>query len=646
MRWVRITVAPRGRRPQRLVVALSTANGDEFHRDNINTDSARSRRRFITDLAERMEVECSSLGWLDAEIVSAAEAADQALDGELASQDAIGVDDSRKSIATQLVELASDVEFFHCPDLETYATFGVNGHQETARLKSKPFRRWLGHEFYKTQQRTPGSQAVQDAIGVLDGKAMFEGDELPVYVRVAEQEGAIYVDLCNDEWQAVEIDADGWRVVGEVPVKFRRAKAMATLPTPEEGGRLDELKELLNVEDDDWALIAAWLVAALRPGYPFPVLCLHGEQGSAKTTTAKVLRALIDPNTAPVRSEPRDARDLMIAANNGWTIALDNLSYIPAWFSDALCRLATGGGFSTRTLYEDDEETIFEAKRPTLLTGIDEVATRSDLVDRALLVSLPVIPEHRRLTEEEFWSAFAEIHPKLLGALFSAVSTAFQRLPDVQINGLPRMADFALWATAAEPALGLQRPFIDTYSANRQSANDVALEASPIAKRLLELLDDQWEGSSTELLEALNGVASDADRRLKSWPQTASKLSGHIKRLAPNLRKIGVDVAIGRTRKGRFVQLTRIRADTGGTAVTDAALGIATPDVSRDGGDGSTQQDSGFGREPSNSECDHLDPNAWVRRNGRAYCRGCDKLWGGFRTPTAVDGNRVWSAIN
>ena len=111
-------------------------------------------------------------------------------------------------------------------------------------------------------------------------------------------------------------------------------------------------------------LLAAWLVAAFRPHGPYPILVLHGEQGSAKSTTARVLRALLDPNTAPLRGEPRDLRDVMIAASNGWIISFDNLSRIPHWLSDALCRLATGGGFSTRELYTDSEEVLFDAQRP------------------------------------------------------------------------------------------------------------------------------------------------------------------------------------------------------------------------------------------------------------------------------------------
>src|SRR5262249_45904109 len=163
-----------------------------------------------------------------------------------------------------------------------------------------------------------------------------------------------------------------------------------------------------------------------------------GEQGSAKSTNAKVLRRLIDPNTALLRAEPREARDLAIAAHNAWLIAFDNLSWLSDWLSDALCRVTHGEGFAVRTHYENDEETIFSGQRPVTLNGIGEVITKGDLLDRALLVTCPPIPEKSRTTEEQFWSDFAAAHSHLLGAVLDAVSTGLKRLPEVKRDDWPR----------------------------------------------------------------------------------------------------------------------------------------------------------------------------------------------------------------
>jgi energy-coupling factor transporter ATP-binding protein EcfA2 len=180
-----------------------------------------------------------------------------------------------------------------------------------------------------------------------------------------------------------------------------------------------------------------------------------GKKGSGKSTGARVLRTLVDPNLAPLRSEPKEARDLAITANNSWVVAFDNLSALPSWLSDAMCRLATGGGFATRALYTNDEETIFDAQRPSIVTAIGDVIARSDLLDRAVTVTPVAIEAAARKSERQFWQEFAAAQPKILGAMFDIVASGLGRLPSVQIQNLPRMADFAQWATACEPAMGL-----------------------------------------------------------------------------------------------------------------------------------------------------------------------------------------------
>jgi hypothetical protein len=281
-------------------------------------------------------------------------------------------------------------------------------------------------------------------MGILEGEALFNGPEQAVFIRLAEHEDAIYLDLTNATWEVVEVTAQGWRVLQRPPVNFLRRAGMLPLPRPEAGGSLADLRPFVNVSNDvDWRIVVAWLVAALRPCGPYPVLTLHGEQGAAKSTLARLLRALVDPNQAPLRAEPRGVRDLMEAAANAWMLAFDNLSHLPPWLSDALCRLATGGGFGTRALFTNQEEALFDAQRPVLLTGIDEVVTRGDLLDRSLLVYLPEIPDKNRRPEDEFWQDFAVVRPRILGALLDAVSAALHRLPTVQASPLPRMADFA-----------------------------------------------------------------------------------------------------------------------------------------------------------------------------------------------------------
>ena len=536
---------PSGRNGEAIITA--SLGGEPIAKDTVDLTKSKARTLFAQTVAQgRPGIDARAV---DDELLRLA----AEMDRETDAVDAAGHKE-RKSQATMLVELASDCDLFHTPAGDGYATFRVDEHRETWPVRNRGFKRWLSRRFYLKHETAPGSQALNDALNVIDGTALFGGPEREVHVRVAEHDGRIFIDLCNAQWEAVEIAPSGWRVVDDPTVRFRRAKAMMPLPYPAKGGSVSELRSLMNVSKADWPLVPTWMLAAMRPRGPYPILCLHGEQGTAKSTDARILRSVLDPNCSPLRSEPREPRDLMISANNGWVITLDNLSRMPTWLSDALCRLSTGGGFATRTLYENDEETIFDAMRPIVITSIEEVGTRGDLLDRSVLLSLPTIPDSKRMKESDFWRMFHAKHAAILGAMLDAVSEALRRVDTVTLSSLPRMADFAVWGTAGEKALGLQPgEFMAAYTGNREAGNELAIEASPVGKMIMKLMStvSTWSGTATDLLGALDDLADEKVRRLKSWPQTARKLGGDIKRLAPNLRAVGIEVDFGHQGRGR-----------------------------------------------------------------------------------------------
>jgi len=210
----------------------------------------------------------------------------------------------------------------------------------------------------------------------------------------------------------------------------------------------------------------------------------------------------------------------MIAANNGYLLAFDNLSGL--WLSDALCRLATGGSFAVRQLYTDDEEVLFQAARPILLNGIEDVISRPDLADRALFLSLPPIGEAQRRSEAELWREFEIARPRILGALLDAAAHALRTLTGsgCRPDGLPRMADFTLWATACETALWPAGTFARAYEANRRAAIETMIDADPVASCVREIvaLRKSWIGTAAELLSLGAGCSGD---RLswRSWPK-------------------------------------------------------------------------------------------------------------------------------
>jgi hypothetical protein len=550
---LKLDVWPAGRQPQRLVVAT---RGDVQHRDRLNTDSSISRERFIKKLATKIGIERDTLAPLiEVQLTKLANEIDEKTPAP-ASQAEV----EPQSQATLAANMAADWELWHTPANEAYATIMVDGHKENWPVRSQTFRRFVAKQFFDQHCKAINSEALAAAATLLEARALFEGEERPVFVRLAEHESNIYLDLCNQTWQAVQITPKGWQVVDDSPIRFRRSRGMLALPIPEPGGSVDLLRDFLNVDDNDWRLVVSWLVATLRPRGPYPILALFGEQGSGKSITARLLRELVDPNAAPLRAEPKDGHDLMIAANNSWCLALDNLSHVPPWLSDALCRLSSGGGFATRELFTDQDEIIFDSQRPVLLTSIEEVVTRSDFLDRGLISWLRAIHEERRRSEAEIFEAFRRVRPQILGALLDAVAVALRRLPLIKLPGLPRMADFAIWATAAETSFGWPNgTFITAYQGNRAAANEVALEASLIAHPLLEIIEQQgqWEGSSAELLKALEDRVTEHVRQAKSWPKGPRALSGQLKRLAPNLRKLGWDTDRDRNSKKRSWIISR-----------------------------------------------------------------------------------------
>jgi hypothetical protein len=478
-----------------------------------------------------------------------------------------------------LIGLAQTAELFHTADGAGFADLDINGHRETWPIRAKGFRRWLARCFFEETGGAPSSEALQSALNVIEGKAHFDAPERQVHIRVGGLDGRLYLDLGDETWRAVEIDATGWRVIDHPPVRFRRASGMKPMPIPVGGGSIETLRSFLNVQTDaDFVLVVAWALACLRNRGPYPVIVLSGEQGSAKSTFSAILRSLLDPNTAPLRALPREDRDLFIAASNGHVLAFDNVSGLPAWISDTLCRLATGGGFAVRQLYSDQDEVLFDAARPVILNGIEDIVTRPDLADRAVFLTLEPIPEDRRRPEQELWAAFEAERPRILGVLLDTVAKGLAELPRTKLDKLPRMADFALWATACETALWPSGTFWSAYCGNRDEAVEGVIEADPIAAAVRAVMTTrtEWTGTASELLGALAEMAGERVAKAKTWPESPRALAGRLRRAATFLRKIGVD--IGFEREGRARTRT-IRITTTGKPASRETRG-AQPSAS------------------------------------------------------------------
>jgi hypothetical protein len=402
-------------------------------------------------------------------------------------------------------------------------------------------------------------------LSALVAEACFTTIEVrDVFVRIGHKDGNIYLDLANKQHEVVEITPEGWQVIPEAPVCFRRPKGIKALPTPERGGTLSLLDSLINADEESLLLMKAWLVGCLHPEGPYAVLGVHGDHGAAKSSATRILHALLDPTRAILRRIPDDERTLSVAAHNSYILAYDNFSALPPWLSDAFCRIATGASDTYRQMYSNDEEAIFQFCRPIIFNSIEEIATRGDILDRCILVNLRKMNKKSRMTDGKFKKLFNDVHAPLLGALLDAASMALRNLSTIQLEELPRMADFAQWVVACEPLL-TNRPghFMEVYNRNQEEAVAIELEASPLATTICQFIEQQpyqqWTGYMNELLKKLDPLVSDKEKKSPSWPKSARALSCKIKRIATGLRSADIDITFnGRNKHGQSILIRAI----------------------------------------------------------------------------------------
>ena len=464
------------------------------------------------------------------------------LDKQLRHGDGAPPDDD-ETVADKLIALdRSQCTFLHDAQREPYAVFKAAGARQVHGVLSSGFSDFLSHAYYTQYDRAPTESSLKVALATLRGQAQFEGEACEVFTRIAKTDTGYWVDLCNDAWQCIQITATGWTVVaGDGAPLFTRSSSMRPLPVPEFGGTLDTLWPLLNIPEADRLMVLTWLLECLRSDTPHVVLELVGEQGSAKSSTQRALRRLIDPNQADLRAAPKSVEDLFVAARNSHMVSLENLSHLHPQVQDALCMLATGGGYSTRTLYTNLEETIIEMRKPIVLNGIAVIVTAQDLLDRCLHIDLPTI--HSRELAGDMGARFEAAQPALLGALLDLYVKVIAMLPTVSIapEHRPRMADFAALGEAVFRVYGKPAgAFLARYSDMRKDGVLRTLDASPVGAAVTAYLAEVaggFLGSLSELLERLNRFRPLGE----AWPRTPKGLGDALRRLAPALRLIGIE---------------------------------------------------------------------------------------------------------
>lgn len=473
-----------------------------------------------------------------------------------------GESDKEPTQAEVLLELVEGWELIRWQG-QFYASFLVENQgdrkgtyrRETHRFSRSGVRAQLYYAFKKRVGYPPNSEAIASVVMSLESDAQFEGQDREVFLRTAHHEGRYYVDLQDGYGTAVCISEAGWELTNDPPVLFIRPSGSASLPYPERGGSLDGFRKLLKLDGSAWILLVSWLVFSLTPKGPFPVMLLEASAGSAKSTVARMLKQLVDPSQHAPRGKPADEETLCMQATSNWCVVLDNLTQLPGSISDLVCIISTGGSFSRRALYTNDEEHVISFIRAVILVGIFGIITRPDLGDRTLKFSLPIIPEHERRRESEVLAEFELMRAKIFACLLDAVAAGLRNEGKVKLPPLPRMADFAAFICQAEPALPWEPgSFIKAFHEHRQDQVETALEGDPVANACRQLVDlnGSWRGTPSELRDRLSKLVL----REETLPNVRL-LGSRLRVLQPYLRQVGVEVSEGKSSGVRFVKLAR-----------------------------------------------------------------------------------------
>lgn len=473
-----------------------------------------------------------------------------------------------QSIADELIELVegNSTELFHDEFKEPMAVLRINGHCETWSCKSRQFKRWLANLYWTATRKVPNGEAIQNALGVIEAKACFEGKTYKLENRIALHDGAFWYDLTNDHWQAVKITENGWEIVNEAPILFKRYAHQQPQVIPLKGGNVRKLLDFFSFSNTHQeCLFLVLLVSFFIPGIGHPIPILHGPQGSAKTTRSRMVKRVVDPSGLWVLSLPTDSAQLVQQLAHHHVAFFDNISSLPDWASDILCRAVTGEGTSKRQLYTDDEDVIYVFRRCIGLNGINIAANKADLLDRSILFELQRIQGDKRKTDTELWSSFEAELPSIFGGVLDTLVQAMKIYPTVVLDTLPRMADFARWGSAIAQALGYtSEQFFNAYADNINAQNDEVLEGTPVATAVVVFMAerDGWDGTASELLGELESVAEKEhmDTRNNKWPKAANSLTRRLNEVKPNLLEAGIDIQYIKDthgKRGRHILLTR-----------------------------------------------------------------------------------------
>jgi len=445
--------------------------------------------------------------------------------------------------------------FFHDQQNEAYARIKVKSHIEIWNLTSGGFKDWIAHQLWIQHKKGLVKSSYDAALIALRGMAIYEGRSKEVFLRVAQIQNTIYIDMCDERWRVIKIDKHNWKIINTSPIAFIRSKNMRSLQEPSKQGDINLLRKHINIQEKDFILVVSWLLMSMQAGTgAYPMMVLRGSAGCGKTTTSRMLRELVDPNKASLLSKPKTDELRVIGVNNH-VLAFDNLSGISPNQSDALCKISTGDNQTIRKLYTTNDEFTISLKKPIILNGIDEIAKRSDMASRSIKIELIKLKKSK--SESYIWNTFIKDVPFILGALLNGLVTGLKNIDNLKIDNLLRMGDFCKFSSAASCAYHWNKDmFMAAYQKNIEQSYVDAIESSIFASALVEMFEytNKFKGTPKELLDLLS--SNHVDDKLKhtsKWIKTPKGVTEQLSRYEDALKAIGISIDKYRDRTNKTI---------------------------------------------------------------------------------------------
>lgn len=443
----------------------------------------------------------------------------------------------------------------------------VNGHYQPISLRSDEFAAFCQSAYFAEYDDAISDGVIKKAATFLKHTA---SERHPLHNRFAWLDGELWIDLGTDTGTAVVVTRDGWGAACPIIPVFRRFTHQRPLPLPEPDGNVKEILSFLPLKSrEEQLLVLVWLCSLPLEHIQRPLLLLYGSAGSGKSTFSEIIRDTVDPSCTATLSFPQVRTELIQVMDHNALPVFDNIDRLAKWASPELCRAITGGGFSRRSLFSDDADSIYRFRRSAILNGINLPANAPDVLDRSLVLRFDRLTSQERALiggREDLIRRFREAQPSIFGGILNVLSAAMKIRPTIKLEKLQRMDEWELWGCAIAQSLGIpQKKFLECYHANISRHHEELVGTDPVCLTAMQMMSSrlEWEGSPSKLYSELAAIAkSEGHDKESSWPKAPNALTRRLNELKESLAAAGIAVSQPRTKSQRTVVLRRLESES------------------------------------------------------------------------------------